>query len=93
MQWLDAEIPAGKIAEKADLGLPAQARPDQIGDLGDDEGGDDERAWVRFQQLEAGRVMGVIGVDVGVEGSRVDNQRDGAISEARISSIRCETSL
>jgi len=34
--------------------------------------------------------MGVIGVDVGVERTGVEDQRDGAISEERISS---ETSL
>ena len=37
--------------------------------------------------------MGIVGIDVGVEGPGVDDQRDGAISEARISSIRSETSL
>jgi hypothetical protein len=37
--------------------------------------------------------VGVVGVDVGVEGPGVEDQRDGAISEARISSIRSETSL
>jgi hypothetical protein len=93
VQWLDCKAPAGKVAEEANLGLPAQARPDQIGDLGDDKGGDDERAGMGFQQLKAGGVMGVVGVDVGVEGPCVDDQRDGAISEARISSIRSETSL
>ena len=37
--------------------------------------------------------MGVVGIDVGVEGPGVEDQRDGAISEPRISSIRSETSL
>jgi hypothetical protein len=36
--------------------------------------------------------VGVVGVDVGVEGAGVEDQRDGAISEARITSIRSETS-
>ena len=44
MQRLDREASAGEVAEEADLGLPAKTRLDQIGDLGDDEGGDDERA-------------------------------------------------
>lgn len=28
VQWLDRETAAGKITEEADLGLPAEARPD-----------------------------------------------------------------
>lgn len=90
---LDREVAAGQIAEEADLGFPADTRADQIGDLRGHEGGDDERTGMRLQQLEAGGMMGVVGVDVGVERSGVDDQRDGAISEARISSIRSETSL
>lgn len=93
MQWLDGEAAAGEIAEEADLRLPAQPGSDQVGDLGDDERGEDEGAWVGFEQLQAGRVVGVVGVDVCVEGAGVEDQRDGAISEARISSIRSETSL
>jgi hypothetical protein len=46
-----------------------------------------------LEQLQAGSVMSVIGIDVGVEGTGVEDQRDGAISEERISSIRSETSL
>ena len=93
VQWLDSEAAFGEIAEEANLRLPAQPGFDQVGDLGDDEGGEDEGAWVGFEQLQAGGVVGVVGVDVGVEGAGVEDQRDGAISEARISSIRSETSL
>lgn len=93
MQRLDREAAGGEIAEEADLGLPAQPGCDQVGDLGDDERGEDEGARVGFEQLQAGRVVGVVGVDVGVEGPGVEDQRDGAISAARISSIRSETSL
>lgn len=52
--------------------------------------------WVRdllLEQLKAGRVMIVVGIDVGVEGARVEDQHDGVISEDRISSIRSGTSL
>jgi hypothetical protein len=93
VQRLDREAAAGEVAEEADLGLPAQARLDQVGDLGDDERGDDEWAGMGLQQLKAGGMMRVIGVDVGVERSGVYDQRDGAVSEARISSIRSEMSL
>jgi len=93
MQRLDREAAAGEVAEEANLGLPAQPGCDQVGDLGDDERGEDEGAWVGFEQLQAGGVVGVVGIDVGVEGAGVEDQRDGAISAARISSIRSETSL
>lgn len=66
VQRLDREAAAGEIAEEADLGFPAETRLDQIGNLGDDEGGDDERARMGLEQLQAGRVVGVVGVDVGV---------------------------
>jgi hypothetical protein len=93
VQRLDREVAFGEIAEEANLGLPAQPGFDQVGDLGDYERGEDERARVGFEQLQAGGVVGVVGVDVCVEGARVEDQRDGAISAARISSIRSETSL
>jgi hypothetical protein len=44
MQRLDREAAAGEVAEEANLGLPAQPGCDQVGDLGDDECGDDEGA-------------------------------------------------
>jgi hypothetical protein len=93
MQRLDRKAAAGEIAEEADLRLPAQPSFEQVGDLRDDEGGEDEGAWVGFEQLQAGGVVGVVCVDVGVEGAGVEDQRDGAISAARISSIRSEVSL
>jgi hypothetical protein len=90
---LDRKAAGSEIAEEADLRLPAQPSFDQVGDLGDDEGGNDKRAGMGLEQLQAGGVVGVVGVDVGVEGAGVEDQRDGAISAARISSIRSETSL
>lgn len=87
-----AKFAAGEIAEEANLSLPAQSGLDQVGDLGDDEHGDDERSRMRLQQLQAGGVVGVVGIDVGVERASVDDQRDGTYSEARISSIHSETS-
>lgn len=93
VQWLDEEVAGGQVAKEADLGLPSKAGPDQIGDLGDDQRGEDERSRMGLEQLQAGSVMSVIGIDVGVKGPGVEDQRDGAISEERISSIRSETSL
>lgn len=89
---LDDEAPRPQVAEEADLGLPAEAGADQIGGLGDDESGDDERVGIRFEQLPAGEMMGVVSVDVGIEGAGVEDQGDGAISEPRTSLIRSEVS-
>jgi hypothetical protein len=72
VQRLDREAAAGEITEKANLGLSAQPGFDQVGDLGDDERGDDEGAWVGFEQLQAGGVVGVVGIDVGIEGAGVE---------------------
>ena len=93
VQRLDEEVAGGQVAKEADLGLPSKPGANQIDDLGDDESGEDERPRVGLEQLQTGSVMGVIGVDVGVERTGVQDQRDGAISEERISSIRSETSL
>ncbi len=45
-----------------------------------------------FQQFEAGRMVTIIAIDVGVERSGVDDQRDESTSFATISSIRSEMS-
>lgn len=82
-----------QIAEEAHLGLPTEACREQIADLGDDERWYDKWAGMGAQQLQAGRMVGIIGVDVGVKRSRVDDQRDDAISAPRISSMRSEMSL
>jgi hypothetical protein len=63
------------------------------GDLGDHQGRDDQRAGVRAEQLQAGEMMAVVGVDRGVEGAGVDNDRYLGTSAARISSIRSEMSV
>jgi hypothetical protein len=92
--WLNSERATGEIAEEADLRLGPEASREQMDDLGDDERRDDERARVSLQQLECGIVVSVIGVDVGVERSGVDDERSyRATSAARISSMRSETSL
>ena len=93
VQRLDDEGAAGQVPEEADLGLPPQTGADQIGDLGYDESGEDERAGMGFEQFQAGGVVCIIAVDICIERPGVEDQRDGAVSEARISSIRSEMSL
>lgn len=92
VKGLDDEV-GGKIAQEAHLGLPAEACAEQIADLGDDEHGNDQRAGVGFQQLQAGRMVGIVCVYVGVERAGVDDQRDMASSALMISSTRSEMSL
>jgi hypothetical protein len=90
---LEHETSAGEVAEEPDLGLPAESRADQIGDLGDDEGGYDERPGVGLEELRAGGVMGIVGVDVGVQRAGIDDQRYLLVSARMISSMRSEMSL
>jgi hypothetical protein len=51
---LEREVPGCQVAEESDLGLPAEATREQVGDLGDDEARDEQWAGMRFEQLEAG---------------------------------------
>lgn len=91
---LNRECATGEVAEEADLGLRAEAGREQIDDLGDDQRRNDERAGVGLKQFECGSVVSVVGVDVGVQRSGVDDQCGyRATSAARISSMRSETSL
>lgn len=46
-----------------------------------------------LQGVEGGGVMGAVAVDICVERPSVEDQRDGADSEERISSIRSEMSV
>jgi hypothetical protein len=90
--WFGNEVAGGEVAEKSDLRVSAEPRTEQVDDLGDDELGDDERARVSLEELEAVVVVVVVGVDVRVEGPRVDDERYRTTSARRISSIRTETS-
>lgn len=87
------ERAGGEIAEEAGFSLPAEARAEEVGDLGDDERGNDEGAGVRLQQFEARRMVRVVRVDVRIERAGVDDQRDGADSARMISSTRSEMSV
>lgn len=91
---LDGERPARKVPEKADLRDRAEPSGQEVGDLGDDQGGDEQRTGMGLEQLEARGVVRVVSVDVGVQRPGVDDQRGyEATSAAKISSMRSETSL
>lgn len=93
VHWFECESAVGEVTQKAGFGLPAEPRAEQIGDLGDDERGNDQRTRMRLEQFEARGMMRIIGVDVRIERAGVDDQRDDADSARMISSTRSEMSL
>jgi hypothetical protein len=82
----------GDIAEKPDFRVRTDASRQQIRDLGDRQDGDDQRARMRLEEPTTGVVMAVVGIDVSVERSGVNEERYRPASLARISSIRMEMS-
>jgi hypothetical protein len=50
---LEGEVPGGKVAKESDLGLPAEAPGEQVGDLRDDEARDEQWAGMGLEQLKA----------------------------------------
>ena len=77
-----------QISEEADLRSPAEPRLEEIGNLRHDQLRHDEWTFVRLQQRQAGLVIPVVLVDVCVERSGVDDQRDRRASRRMISSMR-----
>jgi hypothetical protein len=87
------EVARCEVAKEPDFGLPAKSRGEQVDNFGDDEHRYEKRTGIGLQQLPAGRMMGIVAVDVRVERARVDDQRDWWVSAAMISSIRSEMSV
>lgn len=85
---LGGEGAAREVAQEADLRLHSDARTEEVAHFGNDEEGNDERAGMGTQQFETGFVMAVIFVDVGVQRTRVDDERYRRASVRRISSTR-----
>lgn len=73
VEWFDRECARGEVAEESDFGLPAESCADQVGDFGDHEDRDDQRAGVALEQVEAGVVVRVVGVDIRIEWPCVDD--------------------
>lgn len=88
----NTEMTRGEITQEANLGGGTQSRADEIADLGDDQRRNHQRSWMGQQEVQAGCVVLVVGIDVGIEGTGIDDQGDGTTSRANISSIRSETS-
>lgn len=81
-----------EITQESHLAVGTETGTDQIGDLGHHEHRDDQRAGVGFEEVEAGTVVAIIAVDVGVQGAGIDDQCDDPTSAAMIDSIRSEMS-
>ena len=89
---LGDEVAGGEITEEPDLGLGAQPGRHEVRDFGDDQHRYQQWSGMGFEQIEAGRVVPVVGVDVRVQRAGLDDQCDAPTSLARISSIRSEMS-
>lgn len=72
---LQAHLAGREVAEESSLGLPTETTRDQVCDLGNDEGRDDQGAGMGLQQLKARLVMSVVAVHVGVEWPGVNDER------------------
>jgi hypothetical protein len=83
---------SGEITNETSLGFGAEARSDQIGNLGNDEYRKKQRTPVGFEQLAARCVVGIIGIEGRIERPCIDDQPDCRNSVRRISSIRSDTS-
>src|SRR3712207_5193641 len=77
----DREHTPRQIAEELDFRPCVQARSDEVDHLGDHEVRNYQRAWMGLQQFEAGGVVAVIGVDVGVEWSGIHDRSEEHTSE------------
>jgi hypothetical protein len=90
--WLSDQVAGRNVAEESDLCARAKARLEEVRDLGDDERWHEQRAGMFFEQTEAGFVVLIVRVDVGVQRAGVDENRYRFTSARRISSIRSEMS-
>lgn len=89
---LEGEVAGCEVTKETDFRLPTEVGRDEVGDFGENERWDDQRARVGLQELEARRMVGVVTIEVGVQRAGVDDQRDESTSTRRISSIRSEIS-
>lgn len=93
VNWLEGEVARREVAKESGFCLPSQAACDQIGHLGQNQRRNDQRTRVGLQQLETCRVMSVVPVDVGIQRTSVNDQRDESTSARMSSSIRSEILL
>ncbi|MGB0096765.1 MAG: hypothetical protein WBP81_30025 [Solirubrobacteraceae bacterium] len=51
LDGLEREVARGQVAEEANLGLPAEARGEQVHDFGDDQSRDEQRTFLGLHEL------------------------------------------
>lgn len=73
----------GQVVEEGELGVDTKAGQDEVIGLCRREGRDDELALPGIQQREGDLVVGIGGVDGGVQRARVDDQRGDRPSSRR----------
>lgn len=66
------QVAVGQVTEKSDLGVRAESGLEEVGDLGNDQQRYKERTRVFLQETEAGIVVLVVTVDVGIQRAGVD---------------------
>lgn len=88
----DDRITGCQVTQKPDLGADPEPRADQVRHFRDDQRRNHQRLGVALQEFQGGPVVAVVGVDVGVQRSGVDEESYGDTSAASISLMRSEMS-
>ena len=76
-----AESPFEDEVVQRDLGLSAQLTVEEVGRLGHDHRGGDERACVGLQQIAVSGVMSICGIGRCDERASIDDQHSSALAE------------
>ena len=89
---LGQEVSGGQVPEEPDLGFHTESSAEEVDDLGDDEDRNDQWSWMFLEEFEAFGMMPVVPIDVGIQGTGIDQEGYEATSARRILSICSETS-
>ncbi len=87
-----SEVSRGEIAKEPRFRDPAESTLDEIGNLGDDKLGHEQRPRMGFKKLQACVMVAVVFVHVRVERPGIDDQRDWRASRLLISSMCLQAS-
>ncbi len=86
--WFRDQVSCRQVTEESNLSLGAKPGLEQVRHLSHDELRDDQRPRMAFREGQAGFVVSIVFVDVGVQRPGIDDQRDRVASRRRISSMR-----
>lgn len=92
MHGFDVKYAGGHIAKETQFSLSAESRAEQVDDLSDHQRRNDQRARMGLQEVCTCLMMPVVGIDIGIKRTGIDNESYDATSLRRISSIRSEMS-